>query len=111
MCDPPGYCTTSPSIPRAVANAVGERLGSRSFVVSRDVTSSSLAVMGAYRRDKKSGIQRRPGTGGCDTRIPGPSHEHGRAVRSPPVCRIEPDSIDRRGVYPSQVTGERNRVN
>jgi len=61
-----------------------------------------------YQRDKKSGIRGTPGTWGGGTRIPCPFHEHARAVRSPLVCRNEPDSIGRREVYPSRVTGERD---
>ena len=67
--------------------------------------------MRAYRRDKKSGILGTPGTGDCDTRILGPFHEHARAVRNPPACQNEPDSIGRHAVYPSRATGEKLKVN
>lgn len=35
MCDPPGYCTTSPSIQRAAANVVGERLKIATVMLAR----------------------------------------------------------------------------
>ena len=59
-----------------------------------------------YQRDKKFDIPGTLGTGDYDTRIPGPFHGPARAARSLLVCRNEPDSIGRREVYPSPVTGE-----
>ena len=46
MCDPPGYCTTSPSIRHAVANAVGERLGAREFIISETLLDSLAGEWG-----------------------------------------------------------------